>query len=272
MKQSDREENKPKRRFSEEQYQMLLRCSEKKDMTEWNEWRKKNKKEDIRLEGAPLQEFYLEGAWLHEDHANLFGKVYLEGSNFRFAKMECARLWYARLQNADFYGANLKCANLTLAHLEGAEFKYTKLQGTTLPFCTVDGATIFVGCEMDRNTWFYGVGLSVVRIDPRVKELLEYNVRRRKWMDWYKWSDWCEGYPQKERSTALKALCLLVRAFWEISDYGRSTGRIILTFFDYSICGIVYGGRAGREVRKAEKESGFRVRRQRNSRGDQGYR
>jgi len=40
MKQSDQEEGKPKRRFSEEQYQMLLRCSKKKDMTEWNEWRK----------------------------------------------------------------------------------------------------------------------------------------------------------------------------------------------------------------------------------------
>jgi hypothetical protein len=70
----------------------------------------------------------------------------------------------------------------------------------------------------------------VVRIDPRVKEFLEYNVRRRKWMDWYKWSDWHEGCPQKERRTASKALCLIVRAFWEISDYGVSTKRIIVTF------------------------------------------
>lgn len=30
---------KGERRFSQEQYDMLLRCSQKKDMTEWNQWR-----------------------------------------------------------------------------------------------------------------------------------------------------------------------------------------------------------------------------------------
>lgn len=35
-----KEENKKERRFSQKQYDMLLRCSEKKDMTEWNEWHK----------------------------------------------------------------------------------------------------------------------------------------------------------------------------------------------------------------------------------------
>jgi hypothetical protein len=40
---ADRKDNNKKERwFSQEQYDMLLRCSEKKDMTEWNEWREAN--------------------------------------------------------------------------------------------------------------------------------------------------------------------------------------------------------------------------------------
>ncbi len=37
-----------------DQYEMLKRCSDKKDMTEWNEWRKGNFIKDILLEGADL--------------------------------------------------------------------------------------------------------------------------------------------------------------------------------------------------------------------------
>ena len=39
MGEVDKKEDKKERRFSQEQYDMLKRCSEKKDMTEWNEWR-----------------------------------------------------------------------------------------------------------------------------------------------------------------------------------------------------------------------------------------
>ena len=36
------EHDKKKYRFSPKQYEMLKRCSDKKDMTEWNEWRGKD--------------------------------------------------------------------------------------------------------------------------------------------------------------------------------------------------------------------------------------
>ena len=52
MKESEQKQAKGKRRFSQEQYDMLKRCSKKKDMTEWNEWRKQNIGEAILLEGA----------------------------------------------------------------------------------------------------------------------------------------------------------------------------------------------------------------------------
>jgi len=56
MNQERTNEGKPQeeRKFSQEQYEMLKRCSDKKDMTEWNEWRKESESEEILLEGAKL--------------------------------------------------------------------------------------------------------------------------------------------------------------------------------------------------------------------------
>ena len=48
------EKPKDERRFSQEQYDMLKRCSDKKDLTEWNEWRKQNPNEDVLLCSADL--------------------------------------------------------------------------------------------------------------------------------------------------------------------------------------------------------------------------
>ncbi len=73
-----------------DQYDMLKRCSDKKDMTEWNQWRKKHEKEDALLEGAYLTEAYLKGANLgtfqlidDETKAPLLGEVYLKGFESR---------------------------------------------------------------------------------------------------------------------------------------------------------------------------------------------
>ncbi len=66
------------------------------------------------------------------------------------------------------------------------------------------------------NTDLTGVALDVARIDPGTKQLLEYNIRRKSWTDWY-------------RSHRVRKW--LVKPFWWISDYGLSTGRIVATFF-----------------------------------------
>ncbi|MBA7591004.1 hypothetical protein ES708_33149 [subsurface metagenome] len=49
-----KEEQKKKWRFSQEQCDMLKRCSEKEDITEWNEWRVNNPEKDVLLERANL--------------------------------------------------------------------------------------------------------------------------------------------------------------------------------------------------------------------------
>jgi len=111
---SQKEEPKEDRRFSQKQYEMLLRCSEEGDMSEWSEWRKANPSEVILLEGAELREANLEGAYL------------------RRANLEGADLWQANLQGADLLQANLQGAWLVEANLEGAKVQGAQLEGAHL--------------------------------------------------------------------------------------------------------------------------------------------
>jgi len=240
MNESESKNEKPKeeRRFSREQYEFLKECSKKGEegIKEWSQWRKKNPNEDILLEGAQLPNFFLNGVYLHHTENPVDfefpwfgGQVYLNEAKFQKASLQNARLDYAYLQDADFY----------LANLEGADFGHAWLQGTNFRLAIVDNSTVFWGPPskkeskpervietIDRNTIFTGVPLENVRIDPETKQLLEYNIRRKTWEDWY------NGHPR---------LKWLVRNFWKISDYGISTKQIIKTFFKLAfVFAIVY--------------------------------
>ncbi len=192
------------------QYKMLKRCSDAQDMTEWNKWRRENRSMEIFLEGA--------------------------------------RFSHAHFEKADLRHAVLKGAYLQLANLEGADFSYSDLRGAHLPFCPVDGSTIFFQCEINQHTWFYGVGLDNVRIEPAIKQLLEYNIRRRNWQKWY-WGNgggwWLETTKEK-RIRIIRAVPRLiftfpVRIFWSFSKYGLSTWRLIEWFFGLAIAfALVY--------------------------------
>jgi hypothetical protein len=86
------------------------------------------------------------------------------------------------------------------------------------------------------------VGLGVVRIEPRIKTILEYTIRRKYWEAWYKGYEE-ETWPprlsmtQAERLKARMRECATfpVRLFWLISNYGLSTGRIIAVFLGLAI-------------------------------------
>ncbi len=248
MAEGNQEQNKKERRFSQEQYKMLKRCSDKKDITEWNEWRENNKEVDVFLEGAFFSKAYLKGS-------NLF-RAKLKDASFINANLEGADLRLSDLENVDFFGANLRSAELTYSnmksvklsttHLEGAEiwsanlentcigsahlentnFSHSYLKGTCFgesylqdsdfELAIVDGETSIWKCEVNRYTNFSGVGLDSVRIDAATKQLLKYNIRRMNWEKWY------SEHPQ---------LKWLVKPFWLMSDYGLSTSRIIFTFF-----------------------------------------
>ena len=80
----------------------------------------------------------------------------------------------------------------------------------------VDGETSFWECEVDCDTDFRGVGLDSALIAPGTKQLLEYNIRRMNWEEWYK-KHWFWRWP--------------FRLFWFFSDYGASGKRVVGVFF-----------------------------------------
>jgi len=249
------------------QYQLLKVCAtDKEGIEHWNKWRKDGqwdhkrgyKDEDIYLEGADLRYCYLKGAVLSTDTVpGVHGKVYLGGAIFLIADLEGADLRFAHLECVNFNGANLESANFSSARLEGAylmdasledaKFQSSSLKGAMLRRSNlkganlnssnlkgaeflqtvVNGSTLIWACKVDRMTDFRGVGLGSARIDAGTKQLLEYNIRRKNWEDWYK-GHWFWRWP--------------VRFFWALSDYGRSTGWIVGWFLIFAVlfAGIYY--------------------------------
>ena len=191
----EKEDNEQK--FSQEQYEMLKRCSDKKDMTEWNQWRKKYPDKNIFLVGAKLAGAYLEGA-----------------------KLQNAVLWEAELKGANLRETCLKDAKLMRSHLQGTEFGGAELQGADFSRAIVNGETLIWRCKLDRETKFEGVALGNMRIYPKEKQFLEYNIRRKNWEQWYK------KHPKMK---------WFAKLFWLMSDYGQSTGHIIVTFFGLTL-------------------------------------
>jgi hypothetical protein len=178
-------------------------------MTEWNEWREENEDKEILLEGANLN------------------KRYLKRINLKFARMKGACLKFSHLEEANLWSAHLEGAILLGAHLQGAKIKRAYLQGADFMEAEVDVHTVIRDCEVDRETDFRMVALDSVRIDPGTKQLLEYNIRRMNWEEWYKEQHW--------------SLRWMVRKFWKISDYGISTKQIIKTFFKLAfVFAIIY--------------------------------
>jgi hypothetical protein len=221
---SQTEMPKDQRRFSQEQYDMLKRCSDKKDMTEWNEWRKEHPDKDILLQGGDFCGWYMEGALLNRGefksrdgkNYNFNCEVHLSSALFRNAKLNNVVFHNARLQNTKFGKAYLEESVFQGSHLEGANFYKARLCGANFKWVIFDKETSFIEIEIDHNTDFSCTGLNGIRIEPGTKQLLEYNIRRMNWEEWYKEHSWLKW---------------LVKPFWWISDYGISTKRIIYTFF-----------------------------------------
>lgn len=129
-------------KFKQEHYDLLMKCAEKGDMTEWNEWYKRYREErrDVGvdagalLEGVNLSVAHLEGADLSEallEGADL-SVAHLERANLSGAHLEDAVLFGAHLEGANLFGANLVGANLVDAHLAGASLIYAHLEGADL--------------------------------------------------------------------------------------------------------------------------------------------
>ncbi len=248
MSQQHEEQNK-KQKFNHWQYKFLKLCSEKGDegVKKWNNWRKRHPDKEILLEGANLSKAYLRKVNLSK--AFLMYSI-LEMANCRFTNFERAillkanmagiQLYAAKLNNAKLgqdmeavefsfhgisslatnikgydLGANLNKAILWYADLKGTNLSHALLEKTDFKWALLDGSTTLRKCVIDEFTDFRETSLNSAIIDNARKQLLEKNIRRMNWEEWY-----------KEHS----CLKWLVKPFWWISDYGISTIRIILTF------------------------------------------
>jgi hypothetical protein len=199
---------------------MLKHCSKNKDLTEWNEWREKNPKCDINLEGAKFIGWYLAGAKFDvADFREKTGEPHYP----------CISV---HLEGAYFYETVLRNAWFNDAHLEGARFYRADVRGASLRGI-VDTSTLIWKCKVNRyhnkpnaGTDAGSVPLDSIRIDPPTQQLLEYNIRRRNWGNWY------------NEHTKLR---WPVKAFWWVSDYGLSTVRIVCVFLGFAIAfAVVY--------------------------------
>lgn len=198
---------------------------------------------EAHLEGADLLGAYLEEAILlgaHLEGTDLFnnnmegvklGRAHLEGANLKHARLQDADLFEAHLEDANLKHAHLEGAILIGANLEGADLSLTYLMDADFSRAIVDGKTLIWECEVNQYTNFEGVGLDNMRIYPKTKQLLKYNIRRMSWEDWY-----------SKKNESLPVLCnmviwlmkKLVHLFWSISDYGMSTSRIVVSFFGFA--------------------------------------
>lgn len=130
--------------FDQEQYDILKRCSEKKSIAEWNNYRAEHPKTKINLQNADLRGAILEGAILNE--ANLEG-ARLEGADLFAADLRKADLRRANLENANLWGvtlseANLEQANLVSANLENADLRMAHLEKIKLWGANLEDAII----------------------------------------------------------------------------------------------------------------------------------
>ena len=167
---------------------------------------------------AQMEEAKFEGAQLEEAY---FEEANLKRANFLAANLKDSEIMFADLEGAVLNSAILNNAQLHWTDIRGAYFRNTHIKNSKFGQAIVDGQTTFWECEVDGNTDFRGVSLNNIRIDPATKQLLEHNIRRKNWEEWY-----TKG---KKWQRILKRL--FIRTFWLISDYGISTKRIIFTFF-----------------------------------------
>lgn len=119
-----------------EQYAMLLRCSERKDMAEWNAWRRSNHDVEVHLQGADFTNAYCRNADFgsaHFEGADFTG-AHCEGADFKCAHFEGATFWYAHCEGANFYWTNCEWTHFDWAHCEGAVFKCAHFENAQFDF------------------------------------------------------------------------------------------------------------------------------------------
>lgn len=226
--------------------QILKECIEINNFEKWDAYKKQYKRinlEGINLKGANLRSVDLSYVILSNANlmkANLYEadleEALLLGANFRQsnlvrANMKRAQLHDTNLEKAKLNHACLINAQANYSSLNGAGIHNTYLQGADFSFSKVDGETLINTDQIDKFTNFTGVGMTSARLKPGLYETLSYNIRKFRWNEWYTKGNFIYRIIKN----------LFCRPFWMLSDYGRSTARILSVFIIVAfLCSVLY--------------------------------
>ncbi len=133
-----------------DQYDLLKGCSEAKNLTKWNAWRKNNPKEDVWLQGGDFQSWFLEGVFLnsglfedaHRKSHDFKGDIHLENANLNQAFMEGSYLGRAHLEGAVLFAVDLQNAGLRFANLKNSYLGYADMEDADLEMAHLQGAVL----------------------------------------------------------------------------------------------------------------------------------
>nr|WP_319490762.1 pentapeptide repeat-containing protein [uncultured Desulfobacter sp.] len=152
-------------------FDLLMKCSGQKDMTEWNVWRKHNPDHPVLLQNLNLEKAYLRGADLHGAD--------LRGTNLRGADLSGAKLCDGSRRWADLSGADLREADLCLtdfrgATLIGANFSRAYLYYTNLSWTNLSFANFY-----DADLWACMYKSVLISVDlDQANRLVKYFTKR----------------------------------------------------------------------------------------------
>lgn len=132
----------------------------------------------------------------------IFFRTEARAADLREADLRGARIFHSDLSEAKLFGTDLSGARLQGVSLSGAE----------LSSVMFDGRSILYDCDINEDTVFSGSSIRTARLDPGVLQFIEYTTRRKRWREW---------------SQDHRFLGPLARFFLHVSDYGRSTPRVL---------------------------------------------
>jgi len=208
-------------------YMMKNYSKEFNDYIKWHPDRSVVLPNNVDLKDTDLEMVNLKGVNMvgRRLQKAIFQSAELQKAEFYNAKLQGSKFYNADLNGAKFEGADLRGAEFMNADIRGADFIRTQLENTDFTDARVDGGTRFSEFSFNTETNFSGVGLASAMMAPWLRQEFKYNIRRRRWEEWY------ENH---------RFLRWPVRRFWNLSDYGQSTMQLIKRFCIFAIAFAIF--------------------------------
>ena len=214
---------------------------------------------EAHLEGADMRYAHLEGAIMQEAHLERadMTEAHLEGAIMKEAHLERVDMRYAHLEGASFYAAwldektyFLDCTYDTTTDFTATAITVTRINPNTLTDLQYNirrkqweewyelpkiHAVVSVLKERYKNSWIPKMIKSVQKSITYQPRRVQENISSNKTVDV---ADGTDKTREKTRKASFFDRIFVntpVRMFWWISDYGRSTVRIIGAFFGLNL-------------------------------------